>query len=257
MNGIKYQLDRFIEKHGESGKKEINTICKAHTITMDLDVDQKVNYNGCKVSSDGELVIIFAEGYLGTNVDDTIAEEKFAPALNDAPTASLASPMSFHARRSINIEYNPHIELIQKRLDDLLQFNVQLEPCFEEVFAKMKAAKSPEPRWEVQFGFFMKEYFEGFVYKLETLKFGEDEMLREGFTEAVEKRAVAFRVVDASNMKKAYNECVLEDGILYLQVRLPVFNTSIPSHLLTCCQTVPEYFGANVGDCAVDVLDVL
>jgi hypothetical protein len=41
-------------------------------------------------------------------------------------------------------------------------------------------------------------------------------MLREGLLEAVKGGEVRFRLVD--EIKRPYNEAVIEDGILYLQV---------------------------------------
>lgn len=42
VDGVLYQLDRFITKHGDKGKQELNTIASARTITMDLDEDRKI-----------------------------------------------------------------------------------------------------------------------------------------------------------------------------------------------------------------------
>ena len=44
-----------------------------------------------------------------------------------------------------------------------------------------------------------------------------DEMLSEGFQEAVSKNEVVFRIIDKLKYDN-YCECVIEDGILYLQV---------------------------------------
>ena len=60
-------------------------------------------------------------------------------------------------------------------------------------------------------------YFEGAEYILKYQKFGEDDMLQEGFNEAVEKGEIAIRIVDKLNAG-SYNESVIEDGVLYLQV---------------------------------------
>jgi hypothetical protein len=67
----------------------------------------------------------------------------------------------------------------------------------------------------------MRLYFEGFVGQLEYQKFGEDEMLREGFNEGVEKGIVEFRVLEKMKFE-TYCECEIEDGVLYLQVSFGV-----------------------------------
>lgn len=54
--------------------------------------------------------------------------------------------------------------------------------------------------------------------RLERRNFGEDDMMPEGFTEAVSKGLVAFRIVGEDELNDSSNECVIEDGVLYLQV---------------------------------------
>ncbi len=52
---------------------------------------------------------------------------------------------------------------------------------------------------------------------LEREKFGEDEMLREGFEEGIPKGIVKLRLVDVLK-NGGYNEVVLDDGTLSIQV---------------------------------------
>lgn len=80
----------------------------------------------------------------------------------------------------------------------------------------MKGNKDARDDWETNLGGFTLSYFESFVSVLERKKFAEDELLREGFAEAVEKGIVRFRVVD--KLPSGYNEIVLDDGAVAIQV---------------------------------------
>lgn len=227
-----------MDKYQDDGKQELNTICSAHVITMDFDVDKKVSYCGCEVSSSGQLVILFAEGCLGTNIDDALSTENLTQALNQAP-APPSLPMSFIARTSIRTQYDAEIAETQAKIKSQLQRDVTLDAGFEAVFAKMKASGlSDDDRWQENLGSFVKAYFDAFASWLQSQRVEEDELLREGVNEAVERGRVAFRVVDEGNMAETYNEAVVEDGVLYLQ-------------------TVPQYFGTNIDYVAEKLMDKL
>ena len=69
-------------------------------------------------------------------------------------------------------------------------------------------------------------------------KFGEDDMLQEGFNEAVEKNQIAFRIVEELRKGSGYSEIFIEDGVLYIQ-------------------TTPQNFGTNVDYACQDIVDIL
>lgn len=221
IEGVLYQLKYFISKHGDEGKTELNTIASARTITMDLDEEKKFSYCGCKVSSTGELVILFREGCLGTNIDYACSAENLEAALNEAPSAAVASrrPMSFVARAAIRSDWDPEVEAIKSKLKQILKKDIAVEPQFEQVFDKLSAAKDAPDVWEKNLGMYLKMYYEDLVRYLEYQKFGEDDMLQEGFNDGIDKATIVFRIVDKGQLKHStYNECVIEDGTLFLQV---------------------------------------
>ncbi|UZP39578.1 hypothetical protein NXS19_007394 [Fusarium pseudograminearum] len=90
--------------------------------------------------------------------------------------------------------------------------------------------------WEWNFGNAHLAYFEGLALQLQYDKVGEDDMIREGLLETVDKHAVHIRVVD--QIKGSYNEVIVEDGILYLQ-------------------TTPKTFGINTSDAASNIVSIL
>ncbi|KAJ6445393.1 ATP binding protein [Purpureocillium lavendulum] len=235
VSGAEYQLKYFVEKHGDTARSELNALCPARVLTMDLDTEAKYSYCGPEVSSDGKLVMLFREGNLGTNIDHAVAVDTLAQALNVATTAP-SLPMSFVARASIRADYDGDIDKVGERINAALGREVALEPNFEASFAKLTAAGVTD--WQHNLGDFTKRYIEAFADWLASNKAAEDEMVREGVNEAVDKGKVAFRIVDEGSMKSSYNECVIEDGVLYLQ-------------------TVPQYFGTNIHYVAEKLMDQL
>jgi hypothetical protein len=214
VSRLRYNIDRL----GSELRTEINDACPARILTMDLDEDELFNYCGCKVSADGKLVIVFREAYLGTNVSSALDQSHLEKALNEAPTTRATKPMNFRARMSIARGYNPSIQETQRRLNALLGGELALVPGFEAAFDKLRASEEDErvEDWDAQLGPFVHLYFDGLLGYLDYHKFGADQMLREGLLEAVKGGEVRFRLVD--EIKRPYNEAVIEDGILYLQV---------------------------------------
>ncbi|KAL7947965.1 hypothetical protein V8C42DRAFT_342952 [Trichoderma barbatum] len=233
LDGVLYQLDRFISKHGDEGKADLNTIASARTITMDLDEDKKFSYCGCAISPTGNLIILFREGCLGTNIDYACSLENLEGALNEAPSAASTNhrPMSFIARAAIRSDWDTEVEAIRAKLKAILKKDIAVVPQFEQVFEKLSAAKDAPDVWQQNLGLYLKLYYEGLVQYLEYKKFSEDDMLYEGFNDVIDKATVAFRIVDKGQLKHStYNECVIEDGTLILQTIPEMFGTNAARH---------------------------
>ncbi|KAL2210776.1 hypothetical protein CC79DRAFT_541079 [Sarocladium strictum] len=230
------RLSSYLDKHGESAKKEINEACTAHTLTLDVNLDQDFLYNGVVITSDGKLALLFNADRLAVNIDDCIEDPKLTKALNNA-SASSGSAMSFVARTSIETEWNPESERITKAISEIFQTEVTIEPNFQETYDKLKAAKG-EGDWEQNIGNFTRYYFDALEKALTRQKFDSDDMMREALVEAVEKNKVVFRIVEEGEMKKLYNEPAFEDGVLYLQ-------------------TTTDRWGSNIDDVADGMVDLL
>ncbi|GKU05340.1 hypothetical protein FLAG1_04364 [Fusarium langsethiae] len=227
------QLRDFVNRNGDEVRDEINEICSGHVLTIDYDDTDTVSYCGVKVSSEGQLVILFSKNNLGTNTYDAANSQNLTKALNGAPSPR---PMNFIARTSIRDGYNNSIGQIQEKLKDMLKQDISLVPNFEANFKKLNGSSDADSGWERNFGNVHLAYFDGLVTQLEYGKFGEDDMLQEGLLEAMDKRAVHIRIVDQT--KRSYNEAVIEDGILYLQ-------------------TTPTNFAVNISQVASDIIDIL
>jgi hypothetical protein len=204
---------------------------------MGEDTSQKFSYGGVLIK-DGALVIVFKQGNLGTNID--YALDPIVEALNEAPHPD-AKPLSVVTRLSIEQDYTSKVDEEVEKFEKMLAVKpFTLNPNFEANFKVMSESKDKDVRddWQQNFGNFTLKYFIGAHYQMEYKKFGEDEMLQEGFNEEVEKHEVSFRVVDTLKKGSGYSECFIEDGVLVLQ-------------------TTPKNFGTNVDYVCEGVLDLL
>jgi hypothetical protein len=218
-------------------KDEINGVAHAHVIQMGEDTSQKFSYGGVLIN-DGALVIVFKQGNLGTNID--YALDPIVEALNEAPHPD-AKPLSVVTRLSIEQDYTSKIDDEVEKWEKMLAVKpFTLNPNFEANFKVLSESKDKDVRddWQQNFGSFTLKYFEGAHYQMNYKKFGEDDMLQEGFNEEVEKHEAAFRVVDTLKKGSGYSEIFIEDGVLVLQ-------------------TTPKNFGTNVDYVAEGILDLL
>ncbi|KAJ9149791.1 hypothetical protein NKR23_g4092 [Pleurostoma richardsiae] len=238
-----FKLKYFESISGADGVADLNKLCHAHVLTMDLDEDKKFSYCGCDVK-DGKLRILFSETGLAVNISDALKEDTLKKALNEAPAdPSSKETLSFAARAGIRKSYDDKIEDVRKKIAGLLEKpDIKLTPNFEENFAKLsEASQNKKSRlissWETSLGQITFQYFQSLATSLDWKDFGKDEMLREGFNEAVEKGEITFRLVE--QLKYDNNcECVVEDGVLYLQAK-------------------PDTFGVNVNSVATKIVDQL
>ena len=143
-------------------------------------------------------------------------------ALSEAPQPAGASPLSYAARHSIKTDYDTKIDAMTENVRKVLQNDsFKLEPDFEALGAGLKGGKDVRDDWETNLGSFAKSYFESFMDVIVREKFADDELLREGFAEIVTAGIVKLRVVEkltGATGGNSYNESVVEDGVLIIQV---------------------------------------
>jgi len=259
-----YQLKYFEQYHKEEGIKELNEICSAHVLTMDVDEAKKFSYCGCIVD-DRKLVIVFNRDNLGVNTNDALTTKTLLGALNDAPPAEgNTSKISFAARTGIREEYDPKIEDLRAKVAAMVgKPELKFEPNWDDAFAKLSAEKKRKGNgldddWESRLGYYIQSYFEGLEWMMRSQSFADDDMLQEGFNEAVEKAQVAFRIVDKLKYG-SYCEVVVEDGVLYIQVsNRPDF---LPTDALLAdnilAQTLADKWGSNASYAAEKLVDQL
>ncbi|KAK4695767.1 hypothetical protein P7C71_g2048, partial [Lecanoromycetidae sp. Uapishka_2] len=236
------------ENVGEDGKNELNNLASAHILTIEPDEKGKISYCGSEISG-GWFRILFNKEYLGSNMRDSTAE--LGKTINEAGIATSGSggaALDFNAKQAIKKDYEPGIGAIEARIAKAIAAPViTLHPNFEANFAKIAAYTATGkqstifPReWQKNIGNNTLAYFRGLADKLEENGFSNDEMLQEGFKDAVEKNEVSLRVVDqlSKSASHHYNESIIEGGVFYMQ-------------------TTPEYWTTNIRDTASEIMNLL
>jgi len=237
-------MENYVKKYGDDGKNELNSLAASHEVTLVEDTTGKTIYAGCGISG-GQLRVLFKNPYLGSNIEKACADLAEAVQTAERPAGadgngSGATQMSFHARNSIKDAYDPAIEALISRARTLLVLpSLTLNPNFESNFGALHAAGKGAPRdWEKNFGRQTIAYFDGFVKNVEQQGFGKDDMLQEGFAEAVTTNEVALRVVSKTKKPGAYIETVIEDGKCYIQ-------------------STAEYWSSNMNHAGSKLIDLL
>ncbi|KAH7312608.1 hypothetical protein B0I35DRAFT_462573 [Stachybotrys elegans] len=244
VSGAIYELKRFKYNNGSAGIADMNTICYARVLTLDAEVTGRLEYNGVDVI-DGRLRLLFNPQKINNNIDDCLGSTKLEDALNQAPLPEAwGSPLSFKAKSGIQTAYNKKIDKIKSDIGSILQSdNTKLTPNFEENFVKLKEAKEKGIElvyddWEKYLGPFTSGYFAAVGSSLRHQGFAGDEMLREGFAEAVPTGEIVFQIVDELKNDDVSSESVIKDGVFYLQ-------------------TTPQKWGRNIDSAAAKLIDLL
>ncbi|RYP80289.1 hypothetical protein DL770_006288 [Monosporascus sp. CRB-9-2] len=192
----------------------------------DLDDAKQFSYCVAEVH-EGRLRVLFADGYLGTNIDDALDRNVLLKAPNDAAGGrELRRGAKLRGAKLRGTDGHP-------------QPDIRLNSNFVDTFEKLLA----ESKWE------------GLVIQLKRQKFEDDELLREGFHKAVNKDEITFSIIDKL-VKGLYSEPVIEDGVLYLQtwgVNIDYTAEKLISEGLVIIQGLFE--GFFVDECRVDVFD--
>lgn len=226
------RINDYVEKYGESGKTELNKLASQHALTLEPATTQKFSYCGCEVSG-GCLRLLFQKNMLGTNIDD--AARELSQAVNAAgASAPGASVLDFNAKHSIMTELEPKIEAVRASIaQDLGVPTLTLYPNYEENYVLLdRYVKGGNvgtmwPRdWQKRYGRDTLAYFEAIRRNVEVLGFAKDDMLREGFQDAVDKNEIHLKVVEKLD-KGNYNESVIRNGVLYIQTTPPMWTTNI------------------------------
>ncbi|CZR61867.1 uncharacterized protein PAC_11764 [Phialocephala subalpina] len=226
FDALVWSLKSFVEKHGPSGVAELNTLCPTHVAT--LLPSAKFSYCGSQIDN-SRLELVFHPNNLGSNI--SYVAQDLDKALSSAPQPSGAPTLSYAARHSIKTDYEPKISGMLEKVRTILKNPAfKLEPNFDALGAGLKGGKDVRDDWETNLGSFALKYFEALVDVLEREKFADDELLREGLEEGVEKGCVRLRIVEKLGGGKGgngYNEVLIQDGELVIQTTAANWGTNI------------------------------
>lgn len=224
IDGVPWRLEYLITSaYNESFRDEVNTICYEHTVIMGPDESGKTRYCGCDVV-DGKLRILFNPDEMGTNISSAL--EELPARLDEAPQPAgpdgkvpILGPL---ARLNISTDYIPKVGNELDKLKKWFSPDFVINPNFEENYTFLKNSTNKDLRddWAKNIGYLTLSYVEGCTYYLDYKEFKSDDMLQEGFNEAVEKHEIKLRIVDKLQKGSGYNECIIENGVLVIQVSM-------------------------------------
>ncbi|KAL4245320.1 hypothetical protein ABKN59_008338 [Abortiporus biennis] len=189
-------VTEYVKNYGDSGKSELNALASKHEIILIPAEDE----NKC---SSGGVYCSDALQYLNK-------------AVNEASKS--VSPLSLIARENIKKEFDPKIGSLRQKFIELLQVpDFTLDPNFKgNAQVLNKAGTNATNDWETTFGETAYRYFERIYQAMERDGFGKDDMLQEGFQEAVEMNKMTVRITEKLE-KMRYNEVWINEGVFYIQ----------------------------------------
>jgi hypothetical protein len=223
-------LKEFVQKYGDDGKNEINSVCSNHKIVLAIDDTEKHNYCGSDIK-DGNLRLLSHPDKFGSFPSD--ASNDIVGALKNAPAP--AGSMNLATRNGIKTDYEAKVEPVRAAIAKIVGIpDLKLTPNFEYNYGVLDAMGSAAGSdWGAKLGASTLSYFQGVKTSLEKQKFDSDDMLQEGFQEAISEKEITLKIVDKLECGGSYNEVYIKDGVLIVQVSF-MFDLTL-FQLLTLC----------------------
>jgi len=210
VEGFISALDSYLEKYGEDGKKHFNEAVTQSELTLAVnEIGDDAPAIDAEVK-DGVFRILFSHTRFG--LWQSYLTDHFLKAIEAAPREGF----SLVAKHSIEEDYLPDAEDLAKEFAEILAFDVILDPNFEENYAILNTKE--DKSWQSTFGQATLAYFQEGL-KPELQKFKDDEMLQEGFAEAIPSKTIRVRAVKELKSGET-NGPVIEEGVLYLQANI-------------------------------------
>ncbi|RMZ86778.1 hypothetical protein DV736_g5994, partial [Chaetothyriales sp. CBS 134916] len=237
INRLVDNVRQFVGKFGDDGKADLNSTVTQHVVDLGPQDSTSFTYGGLVVEKGVLRLVYAAPRYFAANTDSV--SQDIAGALKTANAASANSQAyNLVARNSVRDDYNSKVDEVREKIASLVGVKeIKLAPHFEENAEALSKSKDSPNDWDGILGKATLSYFKGFAYQLTRAGFENDDLLQEGFQEAISKKEIALRVVDKLE-KGTYNEVVVKDGVAILQ-------------------TTPRYWWTNVDDVGLNILDLL
>ncbi|KAF8888561.1 hypothetical protein BD779DRAFT_1440000 [Infundibulicybe gibba] len=232
--GFLSALTSYLDTYGDDGKTHFNDAVTQSELAVAVNPLGDEGETISATVKDGVFVILFHHTRLGYSMGS------LGDYLLAAIEAVLRPGFSLVAKHSIDEDYNAEIDELTQEIGNILNMpDVVLDPNFEENYAALAKAKKDDASWQEAFGKAIFTYFRsvndmvaskihdtlppystGLRDQLTNQGFEGDEMMQEGFAEVVTSKTFRVRVVKATANDFKMNETILEDGVIYLQVRV-------------------------------------
>ncbi|KAG8751579.1 hypothetical protein FRC14_007765 [Serendipita sp. 396] len=208
----------YLKRLTEEGKDDMaieafNDLVSERIFT--LEADPKVSYSDCSIRS-GKFEFNFNPTNPGVNVDYTCQE--LEKRLDEALAAKDPEALPVIARRDLQKEFeDKKQDLTSQFKEQLLGADVKLMADYDAIWKTIVAGKKVNSDVDLEscsrrFGSVLKQYFEGFLYYVKN-KLNKDDMMVEGFTEAVSTLELWVEVApEGTKLKDSYYEIEIKDG---------------------------------------------
>jgi len=230
----KSYLDGFIDnlkKYTGEGEfdeaiQTFNSLVTERKIT--IAADNKFSYEGCSIKN-GVFEINYNSKAYGSN--NSYACSYMGKEIDRALFAKSPYALPLLLKKGIRDDWTAQKETVTQGIqEELLGAEVKLMADVEGIWKLMVDAKNSKQDVDLEsiapnFGSYLFQYFDGFRYQVE-YQFKKDDLMVEGFTDAVPTGEIWVEVVPKDEMKSGYNECKIENGKVILR-------------------TTPLYWGTN------------
>ena len=226
-------LETYKKKNGQMAIDELNKVAHSHAVILAPATDPDIKRWGTEIQSDGIFRIVFTQDNIGINTSNA-AEDIIGTVQKAAKAGGATSVLNLTAKASIQNKWDAKVNELTEDFKKILATPVfTLSPNFEtnaQALADFDKANPKKLRGDEldRIGEWVFGYFDGAKGQLKRFKFDSDDMLQEGFKEVVDKNELSLRVVPA--LKKgpnAYNEAVIEEGVMVMQTTPPTFLSNV------------------------------
>jgi len=196
-----------------------------------LECDNSFTYCGCSVKG-GAFEVNYQQQNLGTNT--SYACEGFAQAVDDGLRAKDEYALPMIARKSIRDEYevDKKEQLLEKFKDELLGADIKLTADYTAIWKGLVDGKKTKEGKDINlqdcarsFGNYIHSYLDGVCYQI-NYQFKKDDMVVEGFLDAVKEIELEIVQETKKGLKNTYHEYEIKDEKLIIR-------------------TIPRYWGTN------------
>jgi len=180
--------------------------------------DDKISYEGCSIKN-GIFEINYGPKAFGTN--SSYACYNMAKEIDKALFVKTPYVLPVLLRKGIRDEWTSQKETVTRDIkEELLGADVKLLADVEGIWKLMVDAKNSKQDIDLtniapSFGNYLYQYFNGFLFQIK-YQFKKDDLMVEGFTEAVPTGEIWVEVVPKEQLKE-YNECKIEEGKVILR----------------------------------------
>lgn len=216
FDGLLSKLEEFRTTHGTAAMSSINDYAPQRIVTLEPTSDREVRFNTMDFF-EGRWRILFRDTAFGTNAQQAgynLSKMVYSPFPQPVP--------SMNTKHDIEQEYERRIQEVLNKIRTILAApNLVFSPNLEGNSTSLTTCGVKKEKfgqgWDRALREATIDYYDGLRSQLEWQGFKGDEMMQNGFKEAVPTLTVSLLVVPEITRK--YNDCMVENGVLVIRTK--------------------------------------